>query len=193
MSKEFYVRKTIRKLLLERMTNQAWSFFNNLDGFEQMSRGEVPSKEQLNRRRDIYYGIYTEGECQTIFQLETREIYDFINDGLVEVIWIHGIRSFPETLCQGKGMGTKVMTRIMEFADSIQIGVAGDVRPYGNIKMTEDDMRAFDARFGLMPLSYYKKYLAPELLEDEDVMWEIDDMIDSYPTWVWRPAKGSLQ
>lgn len=183
---------SLKHLLIENMVSQAWSFFNSIDGFEQMMRSDVPSKEQLNRRRDVYYGRYVEGDCQTMFQLEIREIYDFINDGLVEVIWIHGIRSFPEGECQGKGMGSKVMTQIMAFADSIQLGVAGDVRPYGHTKMTEDDMRAFDARFGLMPLSHYKKYLTPELLEDEDAMWEIDDMLDSYPTWVWRPAKGSI-
>lgn len=180
-------------LLLERMTNEAWSFFNSIEGFSQMSRTDVPSKEQLSRNRDVYYGRYAEGNCQTIFQLETREIYDFISDGLIEVIWIHGLRSFPEAECQGKGLGSKVMTQIMAFADSIRMGVAGDVRPYGNSKMTEEDMRAFDARFGLLPLSHYKKYLPPEVLEDEDAMWEIDDMIDSYSTWVWRPAKGSVQ
>ena len=183
----------LSRLLLERMTNQAWSFFKDIDGFSDMSRNDVPSKEQLNRRRDVYYGRYTEGECQTIFQLEEREIYDFINDGLVKVIWIHGIRSFPEAECQGKGMGTKVMTQIMVFADSTGSGVAGDVRPYGGSKMTEGDMRAFDARFGLMPLEHYKQYLPSDLLEDEDVMEEIDDMISDFPTWVWRPAKGSMQ
>jgi len=186
------LREAIRRLLTERMTNQAWSFFNSVDGFEQMSRRDVPSKEQLNSRRDVYYGRYVDDTCQTLFQLESREIYDFLSDGLVNVIWIHGIRSFPESACQGKGMGTKVMKQIMAFADSIGIGVAGDVRPYGNSKMTQDDMRAFDARFGLMPLSYYKKFLPQEILEDEDTMWEINDLIDSHPTWVWRPAKGRL-
>ena len=174
------------------MTNQAWSFFNGVDGFGDMSRSDVPSKEQLNKRRDIYYGRYVDGECQTLFQLEEREIYDYVNNEQVKVIWIHGIRSMPAELCQGKGMGTRVMETIMQFADSIGIGVAGDVVPYGGSKMTEDDMRAFDARFGLMPMEYYKKFMYPEDLAHEPTMMEIDDYLETCTTWVWRPAEGSM-
>ena len=186
------LRRVIRQLLLERMTNNAWSFFKDIPGFVQMTRNDVSSSEQLGRNRDVYYGSYSDQGCQTMFQLEERELYDFVNDGVVKVIWIHGIRSFPEAECQGKGLGTKVMRQIMAFADSVGMGVAGDVRPYGNSKMTEDDMRAFDARFGLMPLAHWKQYLPSDILEDEELMEEIEDGIAEYPTWVWRPAKGSM-
>ena len=186
------MKYSLKQLLTERMTNQAWSFFQSIDGFSDMSRREVPSKEQLNKRRDIYYGRYVDGECQTLFQLEERDFYDYVNNEQVKVIWIHGIRSMPADKCQGKGMGTHVMTNIMQFADSIGIGVAGDVVPYGGSKMTQDDMRAFDARFGLMPMEYYKKFMYPEDLAHEETMEEINDFLSSCETWVWRPAEGSM-
>lgn len=187
------LRETIRRILLESMTNQAWSFFNTLDGFEQMSRREVPSKEQLNSRREVYYGRYVDGECQTLFQLEEREIYDYVNGKDVMVIWIHGLRSTPPDQCQGKGMGSHVMRAITQFADSIRIGVAGEITPYGSSKMTPEDMRAFDARFGLMPMNHFKNLLDPALLADEDEMWELDDYLQTVETWVWRPAQGSIK
>ena len=187
------LRETIKKLLIEQMTNEAWSFFNSIDGFEQMSRRDVPSREQLNSRRDVYYGRYVDEECQTLFQLEEREIYDYVNNEHVMVIWIHGLRSTPPEQCQGRGMGSHVMRTIVQFADSIGMGVAGDVVPYGSSKMTQDDMRAFDARFGLMPMEYYKKFMDPDDLAHEETMFEIDDYLESCGTWVWRPAKGSLE
>ena len=185
------LRKTIRRLLTERMTNQAWSFFKDAYGFEQMSRREVPSAEQLGNSRDVYYGRYVVDDCQTIFQLEEREIYDFINSKQVNVIWIHGIRSFPPEKCQGKGMGTHVMSMIMDFADSSGCGVAGDVRPYGGSKMTQEDMKAFDARFGLMPLKHYVQYIDLDSMSEEE-QWEIEDYVDGFDTWVWRPAGGTV-
>ena len=187
------LRETIKKLLIEQMTNEAWSFFNSIDGFEQMSRRDVPSREQLNSRRDVYYGRYVDEECQTLFQLEEREIYDYVNNEHVMVIWIHGLRSTPPEQCQGRGMGSHVMRTIVQFADSIGMGVAGDVVPYGSSKMIQDDMRAFDARFGLMPMEYYKKFMDPDDLAHEETMFEIDDYLESCGTWVWRPAKGSLE
>lgn len=186
------LRRTIRKLLTERMTNQAWSFFKDAFGFEQMSRREVPSAEQLGNRRDVYYGRYVDDDCQTIFQLEEREIYDFINSKPANVIWIHGIRSFPSDECQGKGMGTHVMNMIMDFADSSGFGVAGDVRPYGGSKMTQDDMKAFDARFGLMPLKHYLQYIDLDSMAEEE-QYDIEDYVNDHDTWVWRPAEGSVQ
>lgn len=183
----------LRQLLLERMTNQAWSFFNSIEGFGDMSRRDVPSKEQLTKRRDVYYGKYVDGDCQTLFQLEEIDIYDYVNNEQVKVIWIHGIRSRPTEQCQGKGMGTHVMNSIIQFADSIGIGVAGDVVPYGGSKMTLDDMRAFDARFGLMPLEYYKKFMPPEDLAHEETMEEVNGFLSDLDTWVWRPAKGSME
>lgn len=186
------MKYSLKQLLIERMTNKAWSFFNSVEGFEQMSRKEVPSKEQLNSRRDVYYGRYVDGECQTLFQLEERDFYDYVNNEQVKVIWIHGLRSMPVDKCQGKGMGTHVMNTIMQFADSIDIGVAGDVVPYGGSKMTQDDMRAFDARFGLMPMEYYKKFMYPEDLAHKETMEEINDFLSSCETWVWRPAEGSM-
>ena len=186
------LRETIRRILTESMTNKAWSFFNSVDGFEQMYRKEVPAQERLNRDRDVYYGRYVDGECQTLFQLEEREIYDYVNNEEVKVIWIHGLRSTPPDQCQGKGMGTKVMQTIMQFADSIEIGVAGDVVPYGSSKMTQDDMRAFDARFGLMPMEYYKQFMYPGDLEHKETMEEIEDYLSTVKTWVWRPPEGSM-
>ena len=186
------MRYTLKHLLVEQMTNKAWSFFNGVEGFEQMVRKEVPAQERLNRNRDVYYGRYVDGECQTLFQLEEREIYDYVNNEEVKVIWIHGLRSTPPEQCQGKGMGTHVMKAIMRFADSIEIGVAGDVVPYGSSKMTQEDMRAFDARFGLMPMEYYKKFMYPEDLAHEPTMMEIDDYLETCTTWVWRPAEGSM-
>jgi len=186
------MRYSLKQLLAEGMTNEAWSFFNSIDGFEQMMRSEVPSKEQLARGRDVYYGRYVDGECMTMFQLEEREIYDIVNNEHVMIIWIHGLRSTPPDQCQGKGMGSHVMRTIVQFADSIGLGIAGDVVPYGNSKMTQDDMKAFDARFGLLPMEHYKQFLDPEVLADEDQMWEIDDYLDSCGTWVWRPASGSV-
>jgi hypothetical protein len=54
-------------------------------------------------------------------------------------------------------------------------------------------MRAFDARFGLMPMNHFKNLLDPALLADEDEMWELDDYLQTVETWVWRPAQGSIK
>jgi hypothetical protein len=59
--------------------------------------------------------------------------------------------------------------------------------------MTQDDMRAFDARFGLMPMNHFKNLLDPALLANEDEMWELDDYLQTVETWVWRPAQGSIK
>ncbi len=187
------LRRAIRKMILTEgnMTTQAGWHFSIEDGFDQMLRRDVPSLEQLGKSRDVYYGTYVVDDCQTIFQLEEREIYDFINSKHVNVIWIHGIRSFPADKCQGKGMGTHVMSTIMDFADSYGYGVAGDVRPYGGSKMTQEDMKAFDARFGLMPLKYYLQQIDLDSLPEEE-RFEIEDYVDEYDTWVWRPAGGSM-
>ena len=186
------LRETVRKILLESMANKAWSFFNQQEGFEQMTRREVPSKELLGSNRNVYYGRYILDNCQTLFQIEETEIYDFVNNEGAQVVYIHGLRSTPPMECQGKGMGTHVMNKIMEFADSLGIGVAGDVVPYGSSKMSRDDMRAFDARFGLFPLEHYLQFLDPLDAADEDVMYEINEFINSNADMVWRPAKGSL-
>ena len=186
------LRETVRKILLENMTNKAWSFFNQQEGFEQMTRREMPSKELLSINRNVYYGRYISGNCQTLFQIEETEIYDFVNNDGAQVVYIHGLRSTPPMECQGKGMGTHVMNKIMEFADSLGIGVAGDVVPYGSSKMSRDGMKAFDARFGLLPLEHYLQFLDPLDAADEDVMFEINEYIDSNADMVWRPAKGSL-
>jgi hypothetical protein len=85
------------------------------------------------------------------------------------------------------------MKAITQFADSIRIGVAGEITPYGSSKMTQEDMRAFDARFGLMPMNHFKNLLDPALLANEDEMWELDDYLQTVETWVWRPAQGSIK
>ena len=42
------MRYSLKYLLVEQMTNKAWSFFNGVEGFEQMVRKEVPAQERLN-------------------------------------------------------------------------------------------------------------------------------------------------
>ena len=184
------MKYSLKQLLKESMTNQAWNYFKDAFGFEQMTRREVPSKEQLGSMRDVYYGKYSQDGCDTLFQLEEQEIYDIVNDKPVNVIWIHGIRTLGD--CQGKGLGTHVMYSICDFADSIGYGVAGSVVPYGSSKMTREEMTAFDGRFGLMPMSHWKNFLPQEVLEDEDKMWEIDDYITTVEDYVWRPAGGAI-
>ena len=188
-----HLRQYIRQILTENHIRQQAGWFLNIeDGFEEMPRSEVPASEQLNKRRDVYYGRYVVDDCQTIFQLEGREFYDFVNAKEVVVIWIHGIRSFPADKCQGKGMGTHVMKQIMGFADASGLGVAGDVVPYGGSKMTREDMEAFDARFGLMPLKYWEQFADPDSM-DEEYQYMMEDYIESHPDWVWRPAYGSVK
>ena len=70
------------------------------------------------------------------------------------------------------------------------LGVAGSVVPYGSSKMTREQMTAFDGRFGLMPLSHWRKFIPQDVQEDEDAMWETDDYIQSREDHVWRPAGG---
>jgi hypothetical protein len=184
------MKYSLKQLLTESMTRQAWEYFNGAFGFETMMRREVPSKELMSSNRDVYYGKFSQGGCDTLFQLEQTEIYDIVNDKPIDVIWIHGIRTLGD--CQGKGGGTHVMNCIMDFADTIGLGVAGSVVPYGSSKMTREQMMAFDGRFGLKPLSYWRQFLPRHVLEDEDAMWEIDDYISSNQDQVWRPAGGAI-
>lgn len=185
------LRETIRRIILqESVTNQAWKYFNSTWGFSQMIRSEVPSKEQLPRNRDVFYGKYTQDGCDTLFQLEKTEIFDIVNNRPIDVIWIHGLRTLGD--CQGKGSGTHVMHSIVDFADTIGLGVAGSVVPYGSSKMTCEQMTAFDARFGLMPLKHWRNFIPQHIQEDEDAMWEIDDYIEFNEDQVWRPAGGVI-
>ena len=194
------LRETIRRIVLqeyklqlltESMIYQAWEYFNGAYGFEEMSRREVPSKEQLSSNREVYYGKYSGEGCDTLFQLEQREYYDLVNDKHINVIWIHGIRTLGD--CQGKGIGTHVMQSIVDFADTIGMGLAGSVVPYGSSKMSRDQMTAFDGKFGLMPLAHWKNFLPKETLANEDEMWEIDDYIESNSDDVYRPAGGFIR
>ena len=185
------LRKYIRRMLTESVTDQAGWFFSVEPGFEQMSRRDVPSGEQLPKGRGAYYGRYVQGNCQTIFQIEERDWYDFVNGRETTVIWIHGIRSTPPAECQGKGMGSHVMRQIMSFADAVGIGVAGDVVPYGSSKMTREDMTAFDARFGLMPLKHWEQFADLSSMEEE-YQYMMEDYIEDHPDWVWRPAAGTV-
>lgn len=182
------LRESIRQLILESLATQAWKYFNNAYGFEQMMRREVPSKEQLHKNRDVYYGKFSQDGCDTLFQLEQTEYWDIVNNKPIDVIWIHGLRTLGD--CQGKGGGTHVMQCIIDFADTMGLGVAGSVVPYGSSKMTREQMTAFDGRFGLMPLKHWRKFIPQDVQEDEDAMWETDDYIKSNADHVWRPAGG---
>lgn len=184
------MKYSLKQLLTESMTHQAWKYFSGAFGFEQMARRDVPSKEQMHSNRDVYYGKFSQDGCDTLFQLELTDIWDIVNQRNVDVIWIHGIRTLGD--CQGKGGGTHVMHSIIDFADTVGLGVAGSVVPYGSSKMTREQMMAFDGRFGLKPYSYWKQFLPQHILEDENEMWEIDDFISEKQDLVWRPAGGDI-
>jgi len=153
-------------------------------------RRDVPSREQLGTNRPAVYIKYVKDGCECLFVLEDRETFDPISSNMINVVWIHSLRTYPEKECQGKGLGSHVMRTLVTFADQYGLHLQGDVVPYGDTKMDQEGMAAFDARFGLLPLKAYAQHVNKDDW-DEYRQEDFDEILED-STLVWRPPIGYM-